>query len=70
VIAHGLDAAAFRIIRLNTSSAAPRPAVYRGEMAMMAKSVADTPMLSAGEGRLKLTISGEIEVPFTDSPAR
>jgi len=70
VIAHGLDAATFRIIRLNASSAAPRPVVYRGKMAMMAKSAVDAPMLSAGEGKLSLTLSGEIEVPFTDFPAQ
>jgi len=70
VIAHGLNAASFRIIRLNTSSASPRPLVYRGEMAMMAKAAADAPALSAGEGKLSVTVSGEIEVPFTDFPAQ
>jgi len=70
VIAQGLDATAFRIIRLNTNGTAPRPVAYRGEMAMMAKSTADAPILSAGEGKLKVTISGEIEVPFTDFPVR
>ena len=70
VIAHGLDATAFRVIRLNTNSTAPRPVFYRNEMAMMAKSTADAPMLSAGEGKLKVTISGEIELPFTDFPVR
>lgn len=70
VIAKGLSAKTFRIIRLNTSSHAPQPVRYRAEMAMMAKSVsADTPALSSGEGKISVNVTGEIETPFIDFPA-
>jgi len=69
VIAKGLDAKSFRIIHLNSSSQAPRPVLYRSEMAMLAKSAdVSAPALSAGEGHLQITVTGEIEVPFTDFP--
>jgi len=71
VIAKGLSAQQFRIIQLNTSSQAPRPMMYRGEMAMMSKSAdAAPPSLSAGEGKVSVNISGSIEVPFTDFPVK
>jgi len=71
VIAKGLSAKTFRIIRLNTSSHAPQPVRYRAEMAMMAKSVAsDAPALSSGEGKISVNVTGEIETPFIDFPAR
>jgi len=72
VIAKGLSAKTFRIIRLNTSSHAPQAVRYRGEMAMMAKSVTydAAPALSAGEGKISVNITGEIETPFIDFPAR
>jgi len=71
VIARGLNAGSFRILQLNTSSQTPRPVLYRGEMPMMAKSAdAAPPSLSAGEGKLGITVSGSIEVPFTDFPVK
>jgi len=71
IIAKGLSAKSFRIIRLNTSSHAPQPVRYRAEMAMMAKSVAsDAPALSSGEGKISVNVTGEIEIPFIDFPAR
>ncbi len=71
-MAKGLDAESFRIIRLNTSGQAPQPRIYRAEMAMMAKASADNaqPALSAGENKITVTVSGEIEVPFIDYPAK
>ena len=71
-LAKGLDTSDFRIIRLNTSSHTPRPVMYRSEMAMMAKASADTPApsLSAGEGTIQVTITGEIETPFIDYPVK
>jgi len=70
VIAKGLSAKTFRIIRLNSSSHAPQPVRYRAEMAMMAKSsVASAPALSSGEGKVAVNVTGEIETPFIDFPA-
>jgi len=70
-LAKGLDARSFRIIHLNSSSQTPRPVLYRSEMAMMAKSAdAAAPSLSAGEGVARITVNGEIEVPFTDFPLK
>ncbi|WP_236075263.1 SIMPL domain-containing protein [Mariprofundus sp. EBB-1] len=69
VIAKGLSAKTFRIIRLNTSSHAPQPVRYRAEMAMMSKSMAaDAPSLSSGEGKVSVNVTGEIETPFIDFP--
>lgn len=68
-MARSLDADSFRIVRLNTNSAMPRPVMMRAEMAM-ADSVAAEPALSAGEGKIGVTVSGEIELPFRDFPAR
>jgi len=71
VIAKGLSAKSFRIIQLNTNSQAPRPVMYRAEMAMMAKSAdAAAPTLSAGEGKLRVSVNGTIQVPFTDFPVK
>jgi len=71
LIAKGLSANSFRIIQLNSSSQAPRPVMYRGEMAMMAKSAdAAPPSLSAGEGKISVSVSGTIQVPFTDFPVK
>ncbi|ATX80591.1 putative conserved protein YggE, contains kinase-interacting SIMPL domain [Mariprofundus aestuarium] len=69
-IARGVDARSFRIIRLNSSSHTPQPVMYRAEMAMMAKAAEASapPALSAGEGLVRVTVNGEIEVPFTDFP--
>jgi len=64
VIARGLDAKQFRIIQLNAASQAPQPVVYRAE------AVRAAPALSAGEGRIRVNIEGEIEVPFTDFPVK
>lgn len=70
-MAKGLDGESFRIIRLNTSGQAPQPRIYRAEMAMMAKAVdAAPPALSAGENKITVTVSGEIEIPFIDYPAQ
>ncbi|NWF35301.1 SIMPL domain-containing protein [Mariprofundus sp. KV] len=70
-LTNGLDAASFRIIHLNSSSQSPRPVLYRSEMAMMAKSSdAVAPSLSAGEGTVRITVNGEIEIPFIDFPAK
>jgi len=72
VMATAMNAASYRIIRLDTASArAPAPRVYRGEMAMMAKSSgAPQPSLSAGENRISVAVSGEIELPFIDFSVR
>jgi len=66
--ARGLDAKNFRVIRLQTSANHP---VYpvRG-MAMMEAKASAAPALSSGESRMSVTVSGEIEVPFRDFPAK
>jgi len=71
VIAKGLDAKHFRIIQLKTSSQMPRPVMYRAEMAMMAKSADAAPAsLSAGEGKLRVIVTGAIQTPFVDFPVK
>jgi len=71
VIAQGLNARSFRILQLNTSSQTARPVAYRGDMTMMAKSTrVSTPSLSAGKGKLSVSVSGTIQVPFRDFPIK
>lgn len=73
IMAMGLDAKTFRIISLNSNSQAPQPRMYRAEMAMMSRSMdagSAAPALSSGEGRISVTVHGEIEVPFTDFPVK
>ena len=71
-ITRGLSARSFRIISLNSSSHAPQPVLYRAEMAMAARASVESspPSLSAGEGKLSISVNGEIEVPFTDFSAQ
>jgi predicted secreted protein len=65
--ANALDATSFHILNLQTSHRQP---VYRmnramPEMAMMSKSAgAPAPSLNAGEGKISVTISGNISLPF------
>jgi len=68
-IARGLDAKSFRIIRLQTSGQQPVYPVRRDMAAVAMKESRSEPALSAGESRLSVTVSGEIEVPFRDFPA-
>ncbi|MDQ6955679.1 MAG: SIMPL domain-containing protein [Mariprofundaceae bacterium] len=61
-----LDATSFRIIQLQTSQQRP---VYRMRqempaMAMMSKSESSPPQLNAGEGKISVTVSGSIALPF------
>jgi len=66
-ITKGLSAKSFKIIRLSTSKHLPQPVMYRSEMAMMAKSAdMGAPSLSSGEGKVSVTVTGEIETPFVD----
>ena len=70
-IARGLDAGSFRIVTLSTESHTPTPLLQRREMAMMAAAAeADPPALSAGEGVVRLTVSGEVEMPPKDYSVR
>lgn len=69
-MAGGLGADSFRILRLSADSQLPQPVMQRREMAMMAAAAdAGPPALSAGEGVVRVTVSGEIELPFIDYPA-
>ncbi len=70
-IAKGLSAKSFKIIRLSTSKHLPQPVRYSSEMAMMAKSAdMGATSLSSGEGKVSVTVTGEIETPFVDFPSR
>ncbi|MDX8406352.1 MAG: SIMPL domain-containing protein [Mariprofundus sp.] len=69
-IAKAMDAGSFRIIRLSTASQGAQPRVYRGEMMMMSAVKASPSSLSAGENRISVTVSGDIELPFIDFPVR
>ncbi|MBL4774658.1 MAG: SIMPL domain-containing protein [Mariprofundus sp.] len=70
MMAQGLGAKSFKVIHLNSSRQAPRALRYQGEIAMMNKSAALTvPSLVSGEGKMSLTMQGEIETPFIDFPA-
>ncbi len=69
VIAKGLGAKQFRIIRLNAATQVPQPVVYRAG-AMRAAAADAAPSLSAGEGMIRVNIDGEIEVPFIDFPVK
>jgi predicted secreted protein len=63
-VAKALDAKSFYIHHLNTGNAySPQP-MYRGEMAMMAKSVAAdaAPALSSGDSRITVSVNGDIVV--------
>jgi len=64
--AKALDATSFRIMQLQTSQQRP---VYRMRqdmpaMAMMRKSESSPPQLHAGEGKISVTVSGSIALPF------
>jgi len=67
-IAKGLDAKSFRVIRLQTN--ANRPVYPVRGMAMMASKAEAAPALSSGESKVSVTVSGEIEVPLRDFPAK
>lgn len=64
--AKALGATSFHIINLQTSQQQP---VYpmrqaRPVMAMMRKSEASPPLLNKGEGKISVTVSGNIALPF------
>jgi len=69
-MAKALSAPSYRVISLQTAQAQP---VYpaRGRMVMgMAMEAAEPPAMQAGESRISVSVSGEIELPFRDFPAR
>lgn len=68
-IARGLDAKSYRIIRLQTSGQQPVYPMRRDKAGVAMMESKSAPALSAGESRLSVTVSGEIEVPFRDFPA-
>ncbi|MDQ7002174.1 MAG: SIMPL domain-containing protein [Ghiorsea sp.] len=62
VIAKALGAKYFHVRHLNAGqSYSPQP-MLRGDMAMMTKSRAVEPALSAGDSRLSVNVTGDIEV--------
>jgi len=68
-MAKALDASSFRIANLQTGN--QMPAYQRGQPAMMMRASADeAPSLNAGEGKISVTVSGEIILPEKDFPAK
>jgi len=66
-IAKALDAKSFRIMHLQTSNSAPNmPISRRPEMVMMKMSADAAPSLNAGEGKVSVTVSGNIQLPPKD----
>jgi len=66
-IAKALDATSFSIVRLQTGVQRPRP--IRQDMPMMAMMKSEStgspaPSLHAGEGKVSVTVSGNIALPF------
>jgi predicted secreted protein len=69
-MAKALSARSYRIISVQTSHSQP---VYpaKGRMVMgVAMEAAAAPGMQAGESRITATVSGEIELPFRDFPAK
>ncbi len=71
--AKALDAKSYHIDNLRTTQGVPP--VYRRnrnvDMAMMAKSAnAPPPSLNAGEGKISVTVSGNLSLPYTSYPVR
>jgi len=66
-IANALDAKSFRISHLQTSNGTPNmPINRRPEMTMMKMSADIAPSLNAGEGKVSVTVSGNIQLPPKD----
>jgi len=65
--AKALGATSFRIVQLQTSQQQPVYRINRGmpDMALMAKSAnAPAPSFHTGEGKISVTVSGSIALPF------
>jgi len=69
--AKGLDAPDFRILELQTDSPPVYPMRAQVMRSMEAdKATAAAPVLNSGESQVSVRISGTIEIPFKDFPAR
>jgi len=68
--AQGLDAPSFRILELQTDSPEVYPIRADAMQEMSSAKVAAPPVFRAGESRVSVRISGTIEIPFKDFPAR
>jgi len=68
-MAKALSAPSYRIMSLQTSQAQP---VYprQGRMVMAAMEAMEPPAMQAGESKITVNVSGNIELPFKDFPAR
>jgi len=70
-LSKGVAAKNFRIIRIQSSGSSQPRYEARPMMAEMSMSRSvSAPVVAAGESKSTITVSGEIEVPFTDFPAR
>jgi predicted secreted protein len=70
VLSHGLAAKSFRIIRIQTSGDSKLHVARQPMMAEMSMAKSAAPVMASGESKSSLTVSGEIEVPFTDFPVK
>jgi len=70
VLGRGMAARSFRIIRLQASGNAQPHFARQPMMAEMSMAKNAAPVMAPGESKSSLTISGEIEVPFTDFPVK
>lgn len=69
-IAHGLDAASYRIQRLQTDQQMPVYPVMRNRLMATASDSVQQPSLNSGESRIRVTVRGEVVLPFRDFPAQ
>lgn len=69
-VAKGLTGKSFKIIQLNTSGSAPVVGYARQESYSLKSVASSAPQLTAGESRIQVSVSGTIEVPFTNFPVR
>lgn len=70
VLSRGVDASSFRIIRIQTSGNSPRHFSRQPMMAEMSVANNAAPVMASGESKYTFTVSGEIEVEFTDFPVK
>jgi len=70
VLSRGITASSFRIIRIQTSGNSRRHFARQPMMAEMAMAKNTAPVMASGESKTTLTVSGEIEVQFTDFPVK
>lgn len=69
LLTQSIGGKSFRIIQLHASNQNPRPQQLE-RFALSDATQTTAPSLSSGEGNLRVTVTGVIEVPFRDYPAK